>query len=209
MPNWCSNILIIEGEESLVAEFSNHAKNHIVYSDGEEDTLIDFNKFIPYPKELEHKDIIECHSYQLQGLSEENKNNYIAQKNISKEMLKEIMLYNLTEQNRDWIGWHTMNWGTKWNAKYVLCDKINNNTLVYHFDTAWSPPNQILKAMITKYPLLTFTMLYGEEGHFFSGFIRCKGNKVFESRQTNYKNNWYNPKTLIKKYKLEKCKLGA
>jgi len=205
MPNWTYNTLIIEGDEAVLDKFSKLAKSHIIYSDEEEDTLLDFNKFVPYPKEQIHLDKIRYHSYEMSQMNAFKKKNYIAQKKISNMMLKEIMLFNLEDDKDSWMGWHSINWGTKWNAKYVKIDNVDKNTRMYRFETAWSPPIPVLSAMTKKFPKLTFTMLYGEEGCFFSGFIRVKNNFVMENRQTNYKKNWFYPKTLIRKYKLEKC----
>lgn len=205
MPNWCSNILVVEGAEALVQQFAELAHNKVVYSDGIDDTQMDFNQFVPYPEELKHEDKIKWFAYELNGLTNVKRNKFIKENNINEETLREIMLFNITDKTQvDLLGWHTCNWGTKWNAKYVILTKVDKTTLVYRFDTAWSPPTGVLNAMIEKFQELTFTLMCGEEGHFFSAFIRVRDNKVLENRHTPFKRNWYYPRTLIRKYKLNR-----
>jgi len=53
-----------------------------------------------------------------------------------------------------WYAWNVRNWDTKWNAyDSSVDDDFNNETidgiykLVYHFNTAWSPPEAVIYAL--------------------------------------------------------------
>ena len=39
-----------------------------------------------------------------------------------------------------WYDWRVENWGTKWEIYNATCDRMDANTLVLDFYTAWSPP---------------------------------------------------------------------
>jgi hypothetical protein len=37
-------------------------------------------------------------------------------------------------------GWSCENWGTKWDVSMMDWEREDDNTIVMHFDSAWSPP---------------------------------------------------------------------
>ena len=43
----------------------------------------------------------------------------------------------------DWYHWRLNNWGTKWDIYDTHCTRVDANTLVLNFYTAWSPPFHI------------------------------------------------------------------
>jgi hypothetical protein len=77
------------------------------------------------------------------------------------------------ENNEDWYGWRCQHWGTKWNSYncnepelyYVHDDLVCS----IDFDTAWSPPHEVIEALAPQYPDLCFLHLYWEGGIDFSG----------------------------------------
>jgi hypothetical protein len=79
-------------------------------------------------------------------------------------------------QSNNWYDWNIRNWGTKWDVavadtdeypETVLIDEgIDTNQkyfLVYRFDTAWSPPSQVIQKLSLQYPTLKLTLDYEEE----------------------------------------------
>jgi len=40
----------------------------------------------------------------------------------------------------NWYDWRRQHWGTKWDIYNATCERMDENTLVMSFDTAWSPP---------------------------------------------------------------------
>ena len=70
-----------------------------------------------------------------------------------------------------WYDWARHNWGTKWNAYSLEAalgmesplellaasqDEEAELEVEYEFDTAWSPPEPIIEAIVTRFPTLTF-----------------------------------------------------
>jgi hypothetical protein len=68
-----------------------------------------------------------------------------------------------------WHIWRVANWGTKWNAASPVVDRAADS-LVYSFDTAWSPPNEnLMHKMAGLFPELTFHLQFSESGMCFEG----------------------------------------
>ena len=47
-----------------------------------------------------------------------------------------------------WYDWRLQNWGTKWDVYNATCDRMDENTLVLSFDTAWSPPIAVFDKLV-------------------------------------------------------------
>ena len=47
----------------------------------------------------------------------------------------------------DWYHWRLNNWGTKWDIYDTHCTRMDANTLVLNFYTAWSPPVPIYEKL--------------------------------------------------------------
>jgi hypothetical protein len=78
---------------------------------------------------------------------------------------EEKMTYDLSFKTDGWYDWNVREWGTKWDA----CDAdLDDNTddknpnLYYAFNTAWSIPEPIYKAITEQHPELSF-QFYAEE----------------------------------------------
>jgi len=84
----------------------------------------DFNKIIPMPKELEEEGGLE-------------------------KLTLEQRLVFLKENGGcdNWYDWSIKHWGTKWNANDTIV--VNDYEVV--FDTAWSTPDTIFRAISAKY----------------------------------------------------------
>jgi len=98
------------------------------------------------------------------------------------------------ENPRDWYGWCLENWGTKWDASFGDAPTLGIShpednadmdasqgalgmthvpgVVIWKFDTAWSPPIPIVKAMSEQFPQLEFVLRYGEPGSNFAGEIK-------------------------------------
>ena len=126
MPNWCENDLAVEGPTEVIGEF-------LKFAAGE--SPFDFGKFIPYPAKFQRQD------------------------EIAEAWLKEHAErpdYDWRLQPKDGFNsggydWCVANWGTKWPASRVEVEGpvtgYDEKTLevVFHFDTAWSPPMPVIK----------------------------------------------------------------
>jgi hypothetical protein len=88
------------------------------------------------------------------------------------------------DDDYDWDEWRCTNWGTKWNVesddivnlKEEECD--GELTVTLSFDTAWSPPEPLLRSVVSDFTNLplSFTLFYLEEGMAFCGTLEgaCK-----------------------------------
>jgi hypothetical protein len=183
MPNHITNILRIEASEELTAQIKSDIKS--VDEEGET-RHIDFNKILPMPESLR----ITSGSTTSNGIAilqyragDDTEIRKIMEYAWGKEFdtpedLIEHMLVkglaNLEEAQkaldnerlygcRDWYGWSTDNWGTKWNA-YSTND---TDTDEVSFETAWSNPYPVIVALSAKYPEAVFRLRFADEdfGH--------------------------------------------
>lgn len=77
----------------------------------------------------------------------------------------------MPESEKDnWYDWSCENWGTKWNACSGSLDYRNGGkTVIYNFDTAWSPPVPWFESAVQAYPDLEFDLEWEEGGMAFGG----------------------------------------
>jgi hypothetical protein len=47
------------------------------------------------------------------------------------------------DQEEDWYSWNVSNWGTKWDVNIGGYEIIDENTVSFTFDSAWSPPTAL------------------------------------------------------------------
>ena len=58
--------------------------------------------------------------------------------------------------------------------------------VVFHFDTAWSPPTPVIKNAAERFPALTFELRYFECGDCFNGLFCCSGGAVVTDKSGEY-----------------------
>ena len=56
------------------------------------------------------------------------------------EKLLDVSGFSDDYKPQGWYGWRLEHWGTKWDIYNATCERMDENTLVMSFDTAWSPP---------------------------------------------------------------------
>ncbi len=159
MANRCENDLMVEGPREVLEEFLKLAAGKSPF---------DFDKFVPYPEDFERLDDAaeawdrEHAATPHQERGTPPKDGYGA-------------------GGRDWC---VANWGTKWPAFHVDVEGpvtvYDEKTLqvVFHFDTAWSPPSPVIKNAAERYPALSLDLRYFESGCGFNGIFRCSGGEV-------------------------------
>ena len=74
----------------------------------------------------------------------------------------------------DWYSWRLAHWGTKWDACEVDFISEDDESATIRFDTAWSPPTELLAWYAQQNPEVIFVNEYDEEGMGFEGF-ECNG----------------------------------
>jgi hypothetical protein len=153
MPNWCNNVLDIDGDQKQLKELLK-----FIEGKGEkgEDIPFSFEKVLATPPEL---------------LKVEAPNR---DKKLAKKLKK---LYGA----EDWYDWRNKNWDTKWELDDNVQVNIIGHTACLVFDTAWSPPTNIIRLLAKKFPKLSFTLTYCEPGVGFAGVTKAKGNKLTDN----------------------------
>ncbi len=167
MPNHITNYIIpVTSDDKLKEEFFNALRG--------ENGAIDFNSVIKMPDEL--KDTIAgsdsvVPDREYEKAVKERKELAYEGMPISESMQKDYM-----ERfgASDWYEWSILNWSTKWNAYEI-------DTGEYHirFDTAWSTPLGVFKALSEKFPDLKFYVFYADEDLGSNcGVVTCLGGEV-------------------------------
>jgi hypothetical protein len=170
MPNWVFNTLVVSGEQSeldkmveqlnqpFVKHFPEHKfeNNEIVWVADEQhyDNPVFAFWNIVKPTDLEAYYATEVFTKkQLNG----------------EEFMTEFV--RSMKEDQDWYHWNCRNWGTKWDVavdnktEYPNTIKTVNDdgSILYQFETAWSPVGEVLLKLSAQYPTLNFDYEYEEE----------------------------------------------
>jgi hypothetical protein len=152
MPNHCYNKLTIGGSRELVDRLKE------AVNDGDE-VRVSAHKIIPMPFEL------RCYSSPV----------YKNGKLDTAKAAELVAKYGA----ENWYDWAIKNWGTKW-GMYEFTDwedqswivgneKIGSSSIV--FNSAWSPPSLVIKALSIYFPDLSVVLEYCEPGMQFAGKV--------------------------------------
>ena len=69
-----------------------------------------------------------------------------------------------------WYDWQINNWGTKWEPTDLSVEQCDEE-LELTFNTAWSPPEDICRAIRNKYPDISVSWFYDEPGMEVAGYL--------------------------------------
>lgn len=72
----------------------------------------------------------------------------------------------------DWYGWSIEHWGCKWNGGRCEVHRSSETELELHFETAWNPPEPVLRRIAQAHPTLSGSVDYLDEGFGFAGTYR-------------------------------------
>lgn len=161
MPNWCSNSV------KLLA--ANPKSQEILHKIREECTKADpriFELIVPCPEEL-------WQTTATFAPNEQGKNN--------------LEKYGYSS----WYNFTTQVWGTKWDACDIELENINDTIVIMHFDTAWSPPMGIYRALEEAGFVVEAT--YCERGVGYIGYLKDGEDHEFEMEL-----NWNEDGELVK-----------
>jgi hypothetical protein len=145
MPNWVYNHLTIDGSKEEIAKVKAQvgATVKTKYKGADEvDEFVDrepifsFMNILPPPEDK----LDEYHA--VHGYADGKKSGD-------------------TEYN--WYNFNVREWGTKWDARDVDLLEDDETYLHYKFDTAWSPPTEVIAKLAEQNPNLKITLEYREE----------------------------------------------
>jgi hypothetical protein len=129
MPNWCDNNLTVTGDSVELKRFVAAVTN-------EDESIKIMDNLLPFPAELEGKDIIGRDG--------------------------EVVGRAFTDEGYNWC---IRNWGTKWGDCETEILVNENDNLFLTYQTAWSPALEGLQRISTMFPTLVFRTDWTEEGN--------------------------------------------
>jgi hypothetical protein len=170
MPNWVFNSLVVSGEKTeldkMVAQlnqpFTMHHPVH-KFVDGKYTQVADSEDYnnpvlafwnIVKPTDLESY-------YEKEVFTKET----LEPEDFMAEFVRSM------REDQDWYHWNVRNWGTKWDIAVANGEEYPNTTktvnddgsILYQFQTAWSPVGEVLLKLSEQYPTLEFDYEYEEE----------------------------------------------
>ena len=148
MPNWCHNRVTAYGDEDKIKEIEKIFESKTPFND-----IFPQPDWKNTPNENGELPKLEQHKNPKTG-----------------EVIWET--YNFPDGTNDdrWYHWCTDNWGTKWEADITGFEVQDYDTLEIEFQTAWSPPEGVVRKLREKFPELSFQCFYDEPGAEIAGY---------------------------------------
>lgn len=181
MPNHTATILEITGPEEDILRFKNQAA-----SKTDSHRKLDFNNFVPMPKELEDTRV------PARIMTQEEIDSELAAwqaKKDSGQPCFSSLNVGITQETydklveaygcSDWYEWRHKYWGTKWNTYSNGDWKLNElGCWSLYYETAWSAATAFYTAVSSQFPTLYFKHTYADEGSSFIGYELFKSGKI-------------------------------
>lgn len=200
------------------------APREVIKSMLDEDGLVDFNMIIS-----RHKDLELNGANGVRGESESAAELMCREKPSDNELVERMAMVNrlrssainmddesfeqfiLMMRNKRKHGfYHMMDfarnaWGTKWNA-YGQSEEYSNETIV-SFQTAWSHPEPVIKALSLKFPEHEIIVIYADEdtGSNCGAYTIKGGKNISEDIAPNYNEQSKDEKRKWTKFAFELC----
>jgi hypothetical protein len=154
MPNWVFNSIVVEGTKADVTAFLDYAKKPTPFcANDDHEREFNFHSFITPPADKVEEYL--------------GRSGFIDGKIVG-------------DGEFNWYQWNNANWDTKWNACDVNIDRFDTSAVI-RFDTAWSAPMPIFKAIAEQFPKLDFDIEYEEEQGWGGTMRFLTGELTFES----------------------------
>lgn len=181
MPNHVTNVLEITGDKEIISKMKEAVKNN--------EQIFSLNSIIPMPASLdidagsETDRDLQAYMWSI-GEKEKVKKHFdeYTDEDLEKfaetyfkdcDLKKGKLAYdNLKEYGfANWYAWRIATWGTKWEAYEVSEEWYEDGEATcVEFQTAWSPPMNVMEELSEKFPTLTFKLKYIDEGIGFLGY---------------------------------------
>ena len=144
------------------------------------DTALDFNKIVPYPEDLAKADAAH-HQVERDRDAEAVRQGYKRYYDMPEDK-RELVAKQFPEvpdgYNNGGYNWCHENWGTKWNVDAEISGDPNDGEVSYFFDSAWAPPEKVIKKLGEMFPTLSLHLNYSEPGMCFEGDLEIINGKV-------------------------------
>lgn len=144
MPNWCYNDLTLRGDAEEIGRYLD------LVSGGDPSASGDLSEW----------DLTRVHP--MPEILHGTTSGFTRNEERAKEWSRLSDVAEAETGHRDWYSWAIANWGTKWAPN--VTDAYGDNI---RFETAWCPPDELIRRSSEMFPNLTFTMLSNEESQAF------------------------------------------
>ena len=147
MPNWCYNRVTAYGDEDKLKEIEKIFESKTP-----------FNDIFPMPD--------------WKNTPNENGELPILKQEFNKDGSLFYETYNFPSGKNDdrWYDWRLQNWDTKWEASEIEFECDDSEIITITFDTAWSPPEGVVRKLREKFPDVSFSCFYDEPGCEIAGY---------------------------------------
>lgn len=154
MPNYVANRIQIIGSDEMVQKVVEFVKSDY--------RVFDFEKIVPMPETFKKYDTTNHKNGEQLRVGEHI--GYDESSPIVTEELIEEYKRATREQYEQygvvgWYDWHCKYWGTKWNA----CEPAYCGDGLFVFDTAWSAPLPVLRALSEIFPEVEIAFAFADE----------------------------------------------
>jgi hypothetical protein len=176
MPNWVFNSLLVSGEQSeldrMVAQlnkpFVKHFPQHN-FVDGQVVKTADVqtydNPVFAFWNICQPTDLVSYYGEEVFKATPMQDNGKVDGEAFMKEFVRSM------SEDNDWYHWNVRNWGTKWDVAVSNGDEYpdtvmeitDNGSVMYRFNTAWSPVFEAIEKLSEMFPSLEFDYEYEEE----------------------------------------------
>jgi hypothetical protein len=179
MPNWVFNSLVVSGEQSeldkmvaqlnqpFVKHFPEHKfeNNEIVWVADEQHYDNPVFAFWNIVKPTDLEAYYDTDTFKGNKNIKKDDDGKFDGESFMQEFVRSM------KEDQDWYHWNCRNWGTKWDvavdnkSEYPNTIKTVNDdgSILYQFETAWSPVGEVLMKLSEQYPTLEFDYEYEEE----------------------------------------------
>ena len=179
MPNWVFNSLVVSGEKSeldkmvaqlnqpFVKHFPEHKfeKGEIVWVADEQHYDNPVFAFWNIVKPTDLEAYYDTDTFKGNKNIKKDDDGKFDGESFMQEFVRSM------KEDQDWYHWNCRNWGTKWDVSVVNGNEYPNTiktvnddgSILYQFETAWSPVGEVLMKLSEQYPTLNFDYEYEEE----------------------------------------------
>jgi len=188
MPNWCNNVLSIQGPKI----------EEVLRAIAGENGAMDLQKIVPMPEAIKNTKsgmdeevALSCAKNDLshwkdmpwvtnseisttRQIAEHFRVDYDEAVAYGKRLLQNLQQYGATT----WYDWCWQNWGCKWNTLNSEAVKLSETSGRVDFITPWSPPTPAIRALASEFPDHSFTLTYADFEGGTAGLIEVKGEKT-------------------------------
>jgi hypothetical protein len=203
MPNWCSNILKVSGDSATLLQFEEFISSErstfdfsavipypALFAEMDKD-MPAWNDPDKVAKQAEYEEkykfenvkdrLLEIFGFANEDSLSEGKVKWGYTGNGFRKDYEKNWKLTHDGYNNGGYNWCCANWGTKWwvSDDDVVLENYGDNIEI-SFDTAWSPPRNVVERLAELYPTLNFHLMYEEPGCNFAGDITFEGGVVID-----------------------------